>query len=201
MNGVWKTCSKQQICANPGLEHRIDWTDPKSLDNWTQETDMNCYSGWEIGMFGSCGFIGYSLMGFVMMWLNSLKVGRKPQIIIGTLGTFITQVLIIAFPNQYSRYFFRICLGIFRLGWVNTYMLCCELFPKKHVSKITAIFFFWDFSLILLISTFYFYYISVHYLYLLIGALILIDIPLCMLCFELPESPKWLIEEGLYNEA
>ena len=163
--------------------------------------DLLCAKGWEIGLFGSANFIGYTLMGPLIIFLNAMKVGRRKQILFGILGTLLCQSLIYSVHNQWGRYVLRVILGILRLGWVNTYMLICELFPRRHASKITAVFFIWDFSVVILISNVYFQYISNYYLYLCIGSLLLNDLPLCILAFELPDSPKWLIEEGFYDEA
>ena len=76
-------CTKAQFCAAPVQGSRadyIDWTYKYSLSNWIISLDLFCASSFEIGLFGSCFFLGYLSSCLVFPPLADMY-GRKKFVI------------------------------------------------------------------------------------------------------------------------
>jgi hypothetical protein len=41
-SGEYSTCSWRDICVDDPPKYKIDWTDPNSLNNWSQTLDLLC---------------------------------------------------------------------------------------------------------------------------------------------------------------
>ena len=57
-------------------EWRIDYTNPKSLNNWITKFDLHCNNNFEIGLFASIDILGF-LFASIMVTPKSDIYGRK----------------------------------------------------------------------------------------------------------------------------
>ena len=76
-DGPWQICERQDFCwDNLGVEYRVDWTYGKSLSNWVQLYEMDCFTSFKISMLGSAYFIGYMIASVTVLRLADI-FGRK----------------------------------------------------------------------------------------------------------------------------
>ena len=67
---------------NKDVTYKIDFDDNRSLHNWSEQYDLTCASGEQIGNIGSSFFIGTFVGSFILPRAADI-VGRKPMFILG----------------------------------------------------------------------------------------------------------------------
>ena len=81
---------------------KVDYTDDSSFHNWMSDQNLYCESHFMIGLFGSCLFAGFALLGLFLRLGNIY--GRKKVLIFGIiLQTILASVLL--FSNNYKFYY------------------------------------------------------------------------------------------------
>ena len=64
------------FCENETIHHRVNWTDPTSLNNWYTQLDLACVNKARVGLIGSSLFIGWSIAAFISPRLADIY-GRR----------------------------------------------------------------------------------------------------------------------------
>ena len=79
MGEDWKVCERKEFCPELGgivMEHRVDWSEPKSLHNWVERLDMECTPKVDFGFMGSLVFAGWTFASLFVPRLADLY-GRR----------------------------------------------------------------------------------------------------------------------------
>ena len=74
---VWYACETTKFCSDPSIEHRVDYNEVSSLDNWFEMLDLACASPNAIGMIGSALFLGMACGCLVIPRFADLYGRRK----------------------------------------------------------------------------------------------------------------------------
>ena len=69
-------CKPEKFCGIEGIEHRVNYTDITSLNNWMLQMDLVCSSGAQIGLIGSMQFVGWAIASCFLPRISDLY-GRK----------------------------------------------------------------------------------------------------------------------------
>ena len=72
--------------------------------------EMYCWSDLKTGLLGSMYYPGKAFASILLFFL-SLRLGRRPILILGNLYTLATMSLVIFFPQTWTRF-----VGIFLIG-------------------------------------------------------------------------------------
>ena len=195
-------CNYETVCKSEDLNlkaYEVDTDSAYSLYNWNQQVNMHCVPRNYVGGLGSMIFIGCAVSSLIMPFTGDLFGRWNSAQFLGFLTLPVWYLFI------YTNSFAAIQFGCFWAGllmllrFTNLYILMNEFMAQKHQGYATSIFMCGDSAM-----TFY-----------LIGYLRFIDkdlVALQQLCVYLtilsivlfsfiPESPKWLISVGRYDEA
>jgi MFS family permease len=178
----------------------IDENSARSLNNWTLKLDLTYISDTHIAFIGTAYFIGWAA---TLLWMPRFGDvwGRKRMYIVGKLTdlfVFITIFFTTDINVMIAAFFF---FGAFTSLRVNVgYNYLVEMVPRSHKILMGTT---WNINegIPYLIMTIFFW--TTHY-----GSWIwMVGIGFCMeiwcLCtvFFMPESPSWLIEKEMIDEA
>ena len=139
-------CSKAQFCEIQVTEPRenyIDWTDKYSLKNWIITLDLFCGSSFDIGLFGSCFFIGYLTSCMIFPPLADVY-GRKMFVIGVCIAQGLCFLVLLFIPSILVFYVTILIFGIsVPLKNMIAYTHLMEFLPGK-VTEASGVLFFID---------------------------------------------------------
>mmetsp|Transcript_24027 Transcript_24027/g.36967 ORF Transcript_24027/g.36967 Transcript_24027/m.36967 type:complete len:262 (-) Transcript_24027:1110-1895(-) len=198
----WKSCNREEICAEalPKSDYQPIKTESEYLDNWVEKLDLLCRPDHEIGLLGSCFFIGVIIS---ILWVpkTSDQIGRYKLVLLtfsaqmlAQIGLFLTHRLEIAF-------FLMVIIGMTLPGknivCFNLVLESCPLSLKQTVVNLVMI----AETFYIIIIAFYYQFISKNWMYLQGWGLLQISVSLIFAALYFKESPKFLMNKGRYDEA
>ena len=80
ISNAWYTCEREESCR-AGVDYAYDDGDGSSVKNWVTNMDLICAEEYEIGLFGSLYFVGFTL-GFIFLVPAIDSFGRRPMSIL-----------------------------------------------------------------------------------------------------------------------
>jgi MFS family permease len=194
------SCVEQDFCGSDGkINYWIDWDNPMSLHNWSENISLICRPGWQIGMLGSVLFGGWVM---TLLWLPSYSdtYGRANLYRIAMIATTIAYGLILISKSFLLTLACAFITGVFtsiRLGVGWPYLL--ELVHKgSHPVHSMSLLSVCAFQQIICVA--YFKYYS-NNAYLFMGVGFGIQVVVLVLTFLMPESPVFLLTKGRMVEA
>ena len=128
----WQICTPSDFCSDPSLEHRIDYSNTESLNNWYEKLNLACESQKTIGMIGSAYFLGMAVGCMIIPRLADLY-GRRNFILacnimaLPVLGSFWSMH---SAQEAIVRYFILGC-GLSGFVVVN-FLYLMEFLVKRH---------------------------------------------------------------------
>eukprot|EP00347_Sterkiella_histriomuscorum_P001230 403372829 len=202
-NMLYKDCTRTEVCANlpaVGIKTLINTDHKYSLLNWIERFDLECGQKFEIGLFGSMFFLGYISSCLIFPPLAD-AYGRKKF----AVGVCVQQALcFVALLYIHSQMVYYI--AIFLIGFsvplkaMIAYTHLMEFLPGR-VSTVSGLVFFLD-GMVLVVSPLILEYVSKNTdvllyipLFINISALIIFAV------VYVPESIKYQLEKGKYDEA
>ena len=136
---------------------------------------MLCASNFEVGMFGSAFFLGFTLCGVLMQFIS--QVDRRIIIIISQIFVFFTQIGVLVAESPYARSLFLLFQGFGLIGFLEGYIMMTELIPAKYLIFCTSGTIILDQLLNIVIPTLYFYLGMKDWVYLYLFFVILVSFP------------------------
>lgn len=113
--GEWNSCTKQDICEN-GLsreDYQPDTSDSQYIDNWQEQTGMLCESKQRIGFIGASFFIGVVVASTIIPVGYLSDVFGRRWIFIATLFVLVVACIGFIFATSIEQlYAFMFLLGI-----------------------------------------------------------------------------------------
>ena len=195
-------CNYETVCKSedPNLiAYEVDQESIYSLNNWNQQINMHCVPRSYVGSLGSTIFLGCAFSSFVMPFTGDLFGRWNSSQFLGLLTLPVWYIVIYAdsFGAIQFACFWAGLLSLLR--FTNLFILMNEFINEKHSGVATSIFMSGDSFMGFYILGFV-YFISKD-----IAAFQHICVYLTILSLALfhfiPESPKWLISVGRYDEA
>lgn len=197
----WVTCDAEYVCHDASIsEYRLNKTDPLYLDNWVPKLGLECKSDAEVGFLGSAYFIGI-LVGLPVLPSVSDKYGRKKLYAAVVYTIFLTELLL-----TFTESLNVAMLGLFIMGFTfsgkNIVGLSYldEMLPEKLREDLFTTQFVCSTSISFILPMQYLL-ISNSWQLSNLEVFIINLIPMIIVPFYLPESPKYFYSKGLYDQA
>ena len=160
---------------------------------------MACASKYEFGLFGSMYFLGVLISSLLLAPLAN-KFGRRPIVLVGTAIYSVTLTIILFSTSRQLTYALNFVLGLCMIMNVLVgYIYAMEFIPERRTSYTTA-FLFGNDGLVMAMCAIWFMLISKEWKTLYATANVLMYAT-HLLVWTMPESPKFLLTKGRYNEA
>ena len=166
---------------------------------------MDCQSQFVISLFGMVFFAGFGLSCLLVPPLGD-RNGRKMIFVqCITLNLFIFVALLILPKDSETSMYLTIVLMLFA-GLISGgrmtvgYCYMVEMAPEKYAGMMGTA---WDISesLVYIILTTYYRYINKNWHYIIAFATLLNLIAIIIIVCFIPESPKWLYDQGKYSQC
>ncbi|TNV79680.1 hypothetical protein FGO68_gene574 [Halteria grandinella] len=191
-------CTPQDHCRSP--EHYpVDISNPLSLNNWVEQLNLACENPYKIALLGSMYFAGAIASGLFVTRLGDTH-GRKLPTLISAIVSIPIHLGLMLSRNlnlSIALFFF---LGLTRPGKMQVaFVYVSEMVPERYRRRVGSFILFFDGGSLIMFAL-YFKYISKSWLYFQIWAL-LMSIVSTLVLFKIPESPKFLIKKGRFDDA
>ena len=198
----WKECTRDEICAEnlQKSDYKPVVTESEYLENWVEKLDLLCRPDSQIGLLGSCFFIGIIIS---ILWVpkTSDKVGRTNLIFLTFAAQLISQLSLYYTTSLEVAYFFMIVVGMTLPGknivCFNYVLECIPLAQKQFAVNFVMV----CEALYVMLIAFYYQFLSKNWQYLQIFGLLQITAALLFATTNFCESPKFLFNVGRYEEA
>ena len=198
---TYDTAYKSELCQGnkirPDVHFEVDFSDPKSFNNWMTDQQLYCHSGFNIGLLGSMFFLGFAISGILMKMSD--YIGRLAVVQIGQIIQILCCYIFYFSNNIYAYYVTMFILGITWGKSMLCYLLLSETCPKSTHIYISAVVVASDNFIPLIVVPLYFYLGGKHWKNIFSLTLILPVISLVMTCF-IPESPRYLYSKRRYAQ-
>lgn len=160
---------------------------------------MTCASKYEFGLFGSMFFIAVVISSLLFTPLAD-KFGRRPIMLIGSAIYSIAMTVILFSTSRQFTYGLIFILGLsMPMNVFVGYIYAMEFIPKRRTSYTSAVLMGND-GLVMAMCALWFMLISKQWKTLFATATVLMYAT-HFLVWTMPESPKFLLTKGRYNEA
>jgi MFS family permease len=80
----WEECTEEMVCKSKGSKFYIDWSEEDSVHNLITRLNLICESKFNIGLIGSCFFIGVFISVTLVSPISDI-VGRRNFVYTGAL--------------------------------------------------------------------------------------------------------------------
>mmetsp|Transcript_5722 Transcript_5722/g.9088 ORF Transcript_5722/g.9088 Transcript_5722/m.9088 type:complete len:254 (-) Transcript_5722:620-1381(-) len=203
-SGEWRSCSKQEICAE-GLskdEYQPDESDSQYIENWQEQAPMLCESKPRIGFIGACFFIGILVASTIIpVGYISDKVGRK-WVFVATIGVLIIACL--GFMTATTLEQLYVSMFLLGLSFPGTLIVginyALELQIKQWRKVVLPMNNFVQ-GLSLISTAFYFQFVSKRIYYLELANVLFLVYLLIQVTTLFPESPKFRYSREEFSQA
>lgn len=178
---------------------RLDWTSERTLNNWIVEMNLYCSEKWMIGLLGSIYFQGH-LLGSVLLSNLPDIYGRKSWVRYSLFFHIVLFTIMMFSPDIYMKYTLNFLLGIAGSVRIASWMTAGSEFLSKENRIYSSITCQLLMSWISITLAWYFWFVSnqwVYYYYVVLA----ISVITAILCFLIPESPRWLVSVKREKEA
>ena len=159
--------------------------------------DLMCISPATIGFMITAYYIGFAIGGLFFTFPD--RYGRKKSLIMGLAMSSVSQTIMIFWPNYWVRFAMFGLSGLSQIKNSVSYVWMSECTSKPHKANAFTYINIFD-ALPMVITCFYFMYISKNWMHL--------SLIFCILCyvalfcaFICPESPRWLLVNSRSHEA
>ena len=177
----------------------MDTESSLSLHNWVTDYGMACSPKYHFGLFGSLFFVAVVLSSLLFPPLAD-KYGRKIVCVAGIGVACITQTILLFSTSRQFTYVLIFILGLAMAPRIFVgYIYAMEFLPRDKTQQVTAVIMGND-GLVMVIATLWFMFISKHWKTLFLTATIISYLCFIIMC-TMPESPKFLVGSGQYDEA
>ena len=167
------------------------------MKNWYTEMDLICIPGTTVAnMF--TGFVVGTVLSIFMSPLAD-KIGRKKTVILGMFLSLVAQYMIMFFDTLAIRSLGFTLIGFSCFKITVSYMWGAECVPQKNRAYMFSVINVVNCAPILVFGV-YSLAISRDWFPIYIAFVILNSVAF-LLCFLLPESPRWLLYSGREKEA
>ena len=195
-------CTKENIMdGNPAIASwAIDTSSPRSLNNWTLKLDLTYISDTHIAFIGTAYFIGWAA---TLLWFPRFGdvYGRKKMYILGKLMDLLVFITIFFTKNINVMIAAFFIFGAFTSLRVNVgYNYLIEMAPRSHKVLMGTT---WNMNegVPYLIMTIFFWTTNYGSWIWIVGIGFCFEIWCLATVFFMPESPSWLIEKEMIDEA
>jgi MFS family permease len=187
------------FCGKEGIYHWVDWSKETSIYNWYTQLNMECISKARVGLIGSSIFIGWTIAAFIIPRQADIHGRRK----IFMFSMAIQSVTFLALYFSHDVNFTTVLMFIFGVASVGrcsiSFLYLMELLPS-NTQIIAGTCLQVHNSLLALFACIYFWVIWKNWLGIEIMAGLMGAIG-GLGAFFMPESPKFLISKGRFDEA
>ena len=160
---------------------------------------MTCSPKYEFGLFGSLFFVAVVISSILFTPLAD-KVGRRRVCMCGLALAAVTQTIILFSTSRQFTYVLIFMLGIAMPMRVFVgYIYAMEFLPSEKTTFVSALVLGID-GFMMGVSALWFMLISNNWKTIFTFATILVYVSFALVC-SMPESPKFLVTQGRYNEA
>ena len=160
---------------------------------------MECAPGYQFGLFGSFFFAAVVLASVIFAPLAD-KVGRKPIAICGALTHLLPSIVLLINTERSIGYVLLFVIGLAMPMRVFVgYIYCMEFLPHKSTALATALILGID-GLVLMWTSLYFWLVDNSWSRFFSISVVATIVALA-LTISLPESPKFLVTKGKFDEA
>jgi MFS family permease len=179
------------------MNYKVDTEYEYYINNWVVEMDLVCTPKPVISMMMTFFFIG--------VILNSLyahipdRIGRRKSVIYGTGVSLVGQTIMVFCSNFTLRTLGFFILGLSQIKASQSYVWCSECVPLSSRSRVFTIINIFDASPMVVTCTWFMFVESDWYLLNLI--MLSISYVAFALAFLCPESPRWLLVNGMKEQA
>mmetsp|Transcript_15978 Transcript_15978/g.24777 ORF Transcript_15978/g.24777 Transcript_15978/m.24777 type:complete len:263 (-) Transcript_15978:889-1677(-) len=198
----WHPCSKKEICSQemPKDHYRTDHEDPDYLDNWVEQYDLLCEPKWKIGLIGSVFYAGVMLTIIPLPWLSDVY-GRKYVV---TLAYIVYILAVIGLMTSTELIWLYVFLFICGTTFGARVIAATNYILEFHWEKIKELIIFLRMlsgSIIIIIITFLFQFVTKSWLVLCLTFVILCLIGVTYVLIFVPESPLFLFGKRRFDES
>ena len=132
--GVWRRCEQTDICWKglliPGMEFKVDTTN-RMPSGWIEQYSLHCKTEAEIGLIGSCFFLGCFGGSFILPRAADI-IGRKPLFCLGLILNMIALVGLYFGRSEVTLFLSLVLGGIGETGrYYVAYIYAVEILPNS----------------------------------------------------------------------